>query len=246
MDRLDTHHAAPARAPAASPSAPGADVRARHRYGVLLACCLLLLAVQGTVPEGPVQEVVVAALCGTSLVLAVRAADLTPRLRRAAALLAGIVLVASVVRATTGEIGDGVSRLLNASLVAFGPPAVALGVVRDLRASGRVRIESVAGVLALYMLLGMLFAFVYGAIDRLGGGDFFAGGDPATVSTCLYFSFVTLATVGYGDLVAASDLGRTLAIFEALIGQIYLVTVVSLIVSNLGRPTPTQRPGPPR
>jgi voltage-gated potassium channel Kch len=49
----------------------------------------------------------------------------------------------------------------------------------------------------------------------------------------LYFSFATLTTVGYGDLVAATDLGRSLAISEALIGQIYLVTVVALIVGNL-------------
>jgi voltage-gated potassium channel Kch len=49
----------------------------------------------------------------------------------------------------------------------------------------------------------------------------------------LYFSFATLTTVGYGDLVAATDLGRSLAVSEALIGQIYLVTVVALIVGNL-------------
>ncbi len=86
------------------------------------------------------------------------------------------------------------------------------------------------------MLIGMAFGFLYGAIDRIDGDPFFAGADAATVSRCLYFSFTTLTTVGYGDLVARSDLGHTLAVFEALIGQIYLVTVVSLIVSNLGRP----------
>jgi hypothetical protein len=56
------------------------------------------------------------------------------------------------------------------------------------------------------------------------------------VSHCLYFSFTTLATVGYGDFVARTNVGHTLAVSEALLGQIYLVTVVSLIVSNLGRP----------
>jgi hypothetical protein len=91
------------------------------------------------------------------------------------------------------------------------------------------------------MLIGMAFGFLYGAIDRFGGDSFFAGGDPATVSHCLYFSFTTLATVGYGDFVSRSDLGHTLAVSEALIGQIYLVTVVSLIVSNLGRPARRDR-----
>ena len=125
---------------------------------------------------------------------------------------------------------------MNAALVALGPPAVAVGVVRDLRATGQVRLEAVFGVLSLYILIGIAFGFVYGAIDKLGGDPFFAGGQVATVSHCLYFSFTTLATVGYGDFVARTDLGHTLAVSEALIGQIYLVTVVSLIVSNLGRP----------
>jgi hypothetical protein len=120
--------------------------------------------------------------------------------------------------------------------VALGPPAVAVGVVRDLRTTGRVRLEAVFGVLSLYILIGIAFGFVYGAIDKFGGDPFFAGGQAATVSHCLYFSFTTLATVGYGDFVARTDLGHTLAVSEALIGQIYLVTVVSLIVSNLGRP----------
>jgi hypothetical protein len=62
------------------------------------------------------------------------------------------------------------------------------------------------------------------------------------VSECLYYSFITLTTVGYGDLAANSDLGHTLSMFEALIGQNFLVTVVSVLVSNLGRPRPATDP----
>jgi hypothetical protein len=86
----------------------------------------------------------------------------------------------------------------------------------------------------MYILLGMFFAFTFGAIYHISG-NFFANGASATVAHCLYYSFTTLTTVGYGDLTAASNLGHTLSISEALMGQIYLVTVVSLIVSNLGR-----------
>jgi Ion channel len=155
--------------------------------------------------------------------------------------VAAVVLALSIARALGAGIGDGAARTMNAVLVALGPPAVAIGVVRNLRASGQVRLEAVLGVLALYMLLGMFFGFVYGAIDQLGDESFFTGGAEATVSQCLYFSFTTLTTVGYGDFVAATDLGHTLAVFEALIGQIYLVTIVSLIVSNLGRPARRDR-----
>jgi hypothetical protein len=213
---------------------------ARHRYGVLLVTLLLSLALQGIAPHGALQQLVVTALAGASAALAVRAAGLGPRIVRLAAVLAAAVLALSVVRATIGGLGEGAALAMNAALVALGPPAVARGVIIDLRTTGRVRLDAVKGVLSLYILLGMLFAFTYGAVDRLGGDPFFAGGDPATTSNCLYFSFTTLTTVGFGDLVARSDLGHTLAVFEALIGQIYLVTVVSLIVSNLGRPARRQ------
>jgi hypothetical protein len=125
---------------------------------------------------------------------------------------------------------------MNALLFALGPPALAVAVVRDFRAKGEVRVEAVVGVLTLYMLIGMAFGFLYGAIDRLGGDPVLGTGGEATVSHCLYFSFTTLATVGYGDFVARSDLGHTVAVLEALLGQIYLVTVVSVVVSNLRRP----------
>jgi hypothetical protein len=209
---------------------------ARQRYGLLFVATIASLGVQGALRPGGVQQVVVTALAGTTLLLAFRAANLRPRLVAFAGTLAVAALAVSVLRAAGGGVGDGAARAMNAALVAMGPPAVAVGVVRDLRASGRVRIQTVMGVLCFYTLVGMLFGFVYGTIDRLGGDPFFAGGQSATVSHCLYFSFTTLMTVGYGDFVARSDAGHTLAVFEALLGQIYLVTVVSLIVSNLRAP----------
>jgi hypothetical protein len=217
-----------------------ATTPALPRYGLLLGVAVVSVAVEGIVPPGAVQQVAVAALSGASILLALRAADVSRRLITAAAIAAGVVLGLSVVRVVAGGIPEGAARLMNAALIAVGPPAVALGVIRDLRATGRVRLEAVMGVLSLYMLIGMFFGFVYGAIDRLAGDPFFASGGTATTSECLYFSFTSLTTVGYGDLVARSDLGHTLAVFEALIGQIYLVTVVSLIVSNLGQ---AARPG---
>jgi hypothetical protein len=212
------------------------DTRARMRYGLLLLATVSSLAVQGIVEPGPVQQVIVTALAGASLLLAFRAARLGPRLIQLAAALAIAALAVSIVRATSGGIGEGAAGITNAALVALGPPAIAVGLVRDLRQKGVVTVQTLFGVLSLYMLVGMAFGFVYGAIDHLGGDPFFAGGQSASVSHCLYFSFTTLATVGYGDFVARSDLGHTLAVSEALLGQIYLVTVVSLIISNLRRP----------
>jgi hypothetical protein len=214
---------------------PRANWRA-GRYGLLLVATIASVAVQGVARPGAVQQVVVTALAGGTLVLAFYAADLAPRFTRAVAVFAAAAVAVAIVRATAGGVGEGASRAVNAALIALGPPAVAIGLLRELRDAGEVRLSAVSAVLCLYVLIGMGFGFVYGAIDNLGGDPFFANGAPATVTHCLYFSLTTLATVGYGDFVARSDLGHTLSVSEALLGQIYLVTVVSLIVSNLRRP----------
>jgi Ion channel len=211
-------------------------------YGTLLASVAASVAVQGAVPPSDVQAILVSALLGLNLVLAVRVARAKPLLAQAALALAVAGVVVNILLAVTDAIGEGEVRLMNALVVLLGPPAVAIGVLRSLRINRVVRIDAVLGVLSLYMMLGMLFAFVYGSLDHLGGDPFFAGGEEATVARCLYFSFTTLTTVGYGDLTARSDLGHTLCIFEALIGQIYLVTVVSLIVGNLSRRDPKRVP----
>ena len=210
-------------------------------YGLLLASVVASVFVQGALPSSPAQQIVMSILLGANLLLAFRVAGVRRWRWRAAVVVSALGVTGNVLQAFWDVVGDGEVRALNAIVVLFGPPAVALGVIRSLQASREVRVEAVSGVLSLYMLLGMLFAFVYGAVDHLGGEPFFAGGTRATVAHCIYFSFVTLATVGYGDLVARTDLGHTLSVFEALTGQIYLVTVVSLIVSNLGR-----RNGPAR
>ena len=157
-----------------------------------------------------------------------------PSVRLAAAVIAIGVVIAAIVQSASGEVDGAATRIANALLALAAPPAIVIAIIRSLRLRNRVTIEAVLGVLSLYLLIGMFFAFVYGTIDRVGT-DFFANGATASVAHCLYFSFTTLTTVGYGDFTAGSDLGHTLAVTEALIGQIYLVTVVSLIVGNLGR-----------
>jgi hypothetical protein len=208
---------------------------------MLLLAALLSLWVQGAVAPSDGQEVLVTVLAGATLVLAFHAGRMRRSLLVAATAFAAAAVTLSVARALGADIGEGAARLTNAALLLLGPPAVALGVVRDMRSRQAVRLQALFGVLALYVLVGMLFGFVFGAMDQLGGDPVFDDGVAATVSNCLYFSFTTLTTVGYGDVTTRSDLGHTVAIFEALIGQVYLVTIVSLLVGNLGRgrPRPT-------
>jgi hypothetical protein len=208
---------------------------------LLLGAIILAFAIQGIAEPGKAEQIIVAVLLGVTLLLALWAAEAKPRVMRPAALLVAAVIIASIVETANGGIGGGATRIANALLVALAPPAIIVGVVRSLRARQTVTPEAVFGVLCVYILLGMFFAFIYGTIDRFGGSPFFAGGQSATVARCLYFSFTSLTTAGYGDFTARTNLGHTLSVSEALLGQIYLVTVVSLIVANLGRSRPASK-----
>ena len=219
--------------------------RRRERYGLLLGAIILAFSIQGIATPGDSEQVAVTALLGITLLLALWTADAKPTVVRVATLVVAAVVATSIAETVAGSPGGGATRVANALLVALAPPAIVLGVIRTLRAKQAVTLEAVFGVLCVYLLLGMFFAFVYGSIDRLGGSPFFAGGQQASVAQCLYYSFTTLTTVGYGDLTARSNLGHTLSVSEALVGQIYLVTVVSLIVANLGRARPRAQDAAP-
>jgi asparagine N-glycosylation enzyme membrane subunit Stt3 len=211
------------------------EIVLRQRYGLLLTCLIVLFLVSGIAPAGPLQEVVLTALAAVTLVLALRAGEVSKRLDAAATAVGTALVILVAILAVAGVDNAGAARFSAFALVAIAPPAIVVGVVRGLREQGTATIRAVMGVLCIYLLLGMLAAFLYGGMDRVGSKPFFANGAPATTSNCLYFSFITLTTVGYGDLTPRSNLGHTIAASEALVGQIYLVTVVALLVSNLGR-----------
>jgi hypothetical protein len=207
--------------------------RRRERYGVLLGAIVLAFGIQGIAQPGRWEQLFVSVLLGVTLLLSFFAADAKPWVMRAGMLVVAAVILLSLLEAINGNVDDEATRLANALLVLLAPPAVIVGVLRSMRAREAVTLEAVFGVLCVYILLGMLFAYTYGLINDLGGSPFFAGGQQATVARCLYYSFTTLTTVGYGDLTSRSNLGHTLSTSEALLGQIYLITVVSLLVSNL-------------
>jgi Ion channel len=110
-------------------------------------------------------------------------------------------------------------------------------IVRHILAKPTVTIQSIYGALSAYIIIGLMFAAFYSAIAHLGTAPFFADNQPANPQTFQYFSFTTLTTLGYGDFTAAANGGRAIAVMEALIGQVFLATLVARLVSAFRAPT---------
>src|SRR5262249_40124109 len=113
---------------------------------------------------------------------------------------------------------------------------IAVVIAEGAIAQNEVNTRSVAGAICVYVLFGIVFMFIYSTMAAVDATPFFAQGTDGTRPLRLYFSFVTLATLGYGDYTPAANLGHALAVLEALAGQLYLVTVVAVVVTRLARP----------
>lgn len=215
-------------------------MRSRRRsYGLVLALVIASTAFQLAIPTSDGPRLVVVALQAATLVAAVRTADVQRAGVRIAAAAAALAVIASLVAwIVRGDIPAAPSAVVNGLLVGVAPAVLAAALIRDLRRSKEVALATLAGVLAIYLLIGMFFSFAYAVVNAVDSEALFGSRESATPAEQLYFSFVTLCTVGYGDYAPAAEAPRALAVAEMLIGQIYLVTVVALIVGNLGRRQP--------
>ena len=213
--------------------------RFNDSYGLVFALILLVLlvtAVAGDVEWGGALTVVVLAV---TLIVTLRASEVRPRTARIVTILVGIATVLAIVSTASGIEGRGyrLTSLLAAGLVIGAPVAI----LHRLRRHVEVTMRTVMGALCIYLFIGLFFALAYGGLSSLDNDAFFVQTDEPTQVDFIYFSYVTQATVGYGDLSAATDVGRMLAITEGLLGQIYLVTIVALLVSNIGQERPARR-----
>ena len=219
--------------------------RIHYRFNLVLALILLTVAFALAAPEGDGPRVVMVSLQASVLVAAVMAAK-RPHWEVVLSIviaLVGIVGTAAAL-AGTGEFGNDSAAVVALFYVALTPPLIVSGLVKQFREAGEVTLQTMFGVLCLYLLVGLVFGVAFAAVEELSRTDFFTQGRSER-DDFLYFSYSTLSTTGFGDLTAATELGRSLAITEALFGQLYLVTVVALIVGNLG-PSTRRRVAAPR
>jgi len=202
------------------------------RYGLVLVLLLVTFVFMAIGFTGDWVPLVTVVLQGVTLLAALAAAESSERLVR----IALVIVVVGVVAGTFalvdgGSEAHGYSDIVSLMLIAVAPFAIARAMIHRRV----IDAHTVLGAICIYVFFGMFFSFVFSAIGSLGSEPFFAQQATATTADYLYFSFVTLTTVGYGDLSAAGGTGRAMAVFDALLGQIYLVTVLALLVSQLGR-----------
>ena len=198
-------------------------------YGLVV---LLILVTYGV-------SVALAASWAASLVLAVQIATVwvtlrASRARRAVRAAANVALAAAAL-AAAGNLffrdqihGGSVAAWVSCLLYLIAP----VSIVRHLVVRRVVDSETVLGAIAAYLMAGMFFAFLYHALGlSQAQPPFFGSQGRGTLSQGLFFSFTTLTTTGYGNLVPAGNPGQTFAVLEMLTGQLFLVTAVAKVVS---------------
>ena len=207
----------------------------RHGYGLLLLMILISLAFQLAASESDATHAITILLQGGTFLAALWFSQARTRMLRMATLATiALTLAAAFGFAASGGVDDAGARAVSVALVVVTQAVILRGVIAHVREEGRITVQTMFGVLCIYLLIGPLFAFIYGLIGSLSDTPFFVQLKDASTSDYLYFSFTTQTTTGFGDLTAATDLGRSFVIIEELLGQIYMVTVVALIVGGLG------------
>jgi Ion channel len=203
------------------------------RFGMVLLLLIIAVFFSISAPNDPWVLLMTTLVLAASLSIAMLASGAQPKVVRAWLVVVALGIGVSIVIATTQEMRVASAYLaLTTLLLAL---ATIGAIARRLWRHAEISVLTLLGALCIYVLLGMSFAFVFEAVGNLGSQPFFASQETATRSDYMYFSFITMATVGYGDLTPQGGLGRDLTVTEGLFGQIYLVIAVAALVGNLGR-----------
>jgi hypothetical protein len=214
-----------------------ARVVAGESFGLLFAAILVTFLASAVDVGGHWNRFVLSICFGGLLLLSLYVS----RIRGPALRLVAVLMLLSVAVNLADAI-SGTIVLQRSSYIfivpAFLAPIVVLG--RVLR-HPIVNFETIMGAIDAYLLIGIAFAVLFGALNALDTHYFFVQKTAPTSVDFLYFSFVVITTLGFGDLTPRTPIGRILVPTEALLGQIFLVTIVAALVGNIGRERPAGR-----
>jgi Ion channel len=230
--------------PADSPNPPVRLGRGRgDRFGLLLLVLVtsyLISAFTTGVLVNAVQVVLFAWVAA----LALRSEGVRRRTAQLVIIVAVVGSTAALALALThtAEASVGLANAWTAVILLFS----AVLIVRRVLTQPEVTLQSIYGAISAYMIIGLMFAALYGAMYRFGGDTFFSQGAVGNSKTFQYFSFTTLTTLGYGDYTAGESGGQAVAVMEAMVGQVFLATLVARLVAAFRGPQPKAGGQPPR
>lgn len=214
--------------------------RSADSFGPVLVLILLDYVAVSAVTDSAWGRVSIVVLLGATLLFALR----TARAHRFWQLLAVLYLVANTLLTVITIVVPGAHDFSRQTSIAAGLLLIItpFAILRRISTHKVVTTETVLGAVCVYLLLGFSFSFIYSAISFVSATPFFVGLAQTTSNDYLFFSYSTLTTVGYGNLVPAGNFGQTFAMLEALSGQIYLVIIIARLVSLWGQARPAPAP----
>lgn len=217
--------------PAAGDERGSAARPPKFRYFVVLLLILSSVVFLIAAPTANWSRALAIGIEGVALVVTVATSRERELVRRRRATMLGAAMIVAVVLIAFGVIPRWLIAVIAVFVTAGIPFALVRGLLRLLNQGG-VTLQSVAGSLAIYLSVGLIFAWVIGFVAQVGDTPYFAQHTNGTQGDKVYFSFATLTTTGYGDFSPATPAGHAIAVIEMLTGQLYLVTVIGLLIGN--------------
>jgi hypothetical protein len=210
-------------------------------YGLLLVVLLVLYVMMASLSYGEIwYRFFISLVLAGAMLLTLHTSHVRSRAFRVIVTLVALVEFANFVQALVHRNGNDGSTFLMFALILAAPIVILNRIIRH----DTVTLETILGAICVFVLIGIAFAGIYAAVNDVEPTGFFAQRVMPQSVDFLYFSFVTITTVGYGDLTAGTSTGKVLVTFEALIGQIFLVTLVARLVGMYGLSQRRDRAGP--
>jgi len=199
---------------------------------ILLFFLLMLDLLAAAFATSATALFVLMVLVAATLLLALRTSHVGPKsLRFALLAVASCVAFGIIATIQRSPLWAGWMFAAMAALLAVTPGVIG----RRILAHRRVTLQTLFGAVSIYVIFGLLFAFIYLAVNFITGRPFYVEGGTKDPVNFIYASYITLTTVGYGDYTPAQAYGKMFVVIEALIGQVFLVTAVARLVSIYAR-----------
>ncbi len=202
----------------------------KNKFSHLLAVIIILFLIAPFLPERDVGLPIVSFVFLGMILVTLRALSLTRRaLRWSMSIAAAAFLVDVIGTFDTHPILDESFYVVSTAVYsAFLALAIVL-IIKKLFTERKVTGDTIKGAISIYFLIGMLFALLYIAVDHIDGAAFYFTGPEKDISL-FYFSFVTMTTLGYGDIIPADKFAKNLAALQAVVGQMYIAILVARLV----------------